>query len=172
MAPILEVKNLHHIYSAGTPFEHAALEDVSFSVEAGEFIGVIGHTGSGKSTLMQHMNGLLKPTSGQILLDGKDIWSDKATTRPIKDMKIIYEAYTTRGKLIDSKTVYSSSDGTYTVESSGYTSEINCILKASDSSDTYAESTVELNVDWNGSPFNKATRTFFVNNCNFYMKRK
>ena len=81
MAPILEVKNLHHIYSAGTPFEHAALEDVSFSVEAGEFIGVIGHTGSGKSTLMQHMNGLLKPTSGQILLDGKDIWSDKATTR-------------------------------------------------------------------------------------------
>ena len=81
MAPILEVQNLHHIYSAGTPFEHTALEDVSFSVERGEFIGVIGHTGSGKSTLMQHLNGLLKPTSGSVLLDGKDIWSDKVLTR-------------------------------------------------------------------------------------------
>ena len=81
MAPILEIKNLNHIYSAGTPFEHVALHDVSFAVERGEFIGVIGHTGSGKSTLMQHMNGLLKPTSGQILLDGNDIWSDKKLTR-------------------------------------------------------------------------------------------
>ena len=81
MAPILQIKNLNHIYSAGTPFEHIALKDVSFSVERGEFIGVIGHTGSGKSTLMQHMNGLLKPTSGEILLDGKDIWSDKKLTR-------------------------------------------------------------------------------------------
>ena len=80
MAPILEVKNLHHVYSAGTPFEHIALSDVSFSVERGEFIGVIGHTGSGKSTLMQHMNGLLKPTSGSICLDGQDIWSDKKLT--------------------------------------------------------------------------------------------
>lgn len=81
MAPILEVKNLNHIYSAGTPFEHVALEDVSFSVERGEFIGIIGHTGSGKSTLMQHMNGLLKPTAGSVALDGKDIWSDKKLTR-------------------------------------------------------------------------------------------
>ena len=81
MAPILEIKNLRHVYSAGTPFEHVALDGVSFSVERGEFIGIIGHTGSGKSTLMQHMNGLLKPTSGSVLLDGKDIWSDKAYTR-------------------------------------------------------------------------------------------
>ena len=81
MAPILEIKNLNHIYSAGTPFEHVALKDVSFAVERGEFIGVIGHTGSGKSTLMQHLNGLLKPTSGQVVLDGKDIWSDKKLTR-------------------------------------------------------------------------------------------
>ena len=81
MAPILEVKNLNHIYSAGTPFEHVALKDVSFAVEPGEFIGIIGHTGSGKSTLMQHLNGLLKPTSGAVLLDGKDIWSDKKLTR-------------------------------------------------------------------------------------------
>ncbi len=81
MTPFLEVKELSHIYSAGTPFEHIALDSVSFCVERGEFIGVIGHTGSGKSTLMQHLNGLLKPTSGSILLDGKDIWSDKALTR-------------------------------------------------------------------------------------------
>lgn len=81
MAPILEVKNLQHIYSAGTPFEHMALDNISFSVQRGEFIGVIGHTGSGKSTLMQHLNGLLKPTSGQVLLDGENIWLDKAATR-------------------------------------------------------------------------------------------
>ena len=81
MAPFLQVKNLHHTYSIGTPFEHIALKDVSFCAERGEFIGVIGHTGSGKSTLMQHLNGLLKPTSGEILLDGKDIWSDKKITR-------------------------------------------------------------------------------------------
>ena len=81
MKPILEVKNLNYIYSAGTPFEHKALDNVSFSVERGEFIGIIGHTGSGKSTLMQQLNGLLKPTSGQVLLDGVDIWSDKKLTR-------------------------------------------------------------------------------------------
>ena len=81
MAPLLEVRNLTHVYSMGTPFEHVALKDVSFTVDRGEFIGVIGHTGSGKSTLMQHLNGLLKPTSGEIRLDGKDIWADKKTTR-------------------------------------------------------------------------------------------
>ena len=81
MNPILEVKNLNYIYSVGTPFEHKALDNVSFAVNRGEFIGIIGHTGSGKSTLMQQLNGLLKPTSGQILLDGQDIWSDKKLTR-------------------------------------------------------------------------------------------
>ena len=81
MTPFLQVKNLQHIYSVGTPFEHVALKDVSFCVERGEFIGVIGHTGSGKSTLMQHLNGLLKPTSGEVLLDGKSIWENKKFTR-------------------------------------------------------------------------------------------
>lgn len=81
MNPILEIKDLSYIYSAGTPFEHCALDHISFAVERGEFIGIIGHTGSGKSTLMQQLNGLLKPTSGRVLLDGKDIWSDKKTTR-------------------------------------------------------------------------------------------
>ena len=81
MVPFLEVKKVTHTYSAGTPFEHKALEEVSFCLHRGEFVGVIGHTGSGKSTLMQHLNGLLKPESGEILLDGKSIWADKATTR-------------------------------------------------------------------------------------------
>lgn len=81
MKPILQVKNLNYVYSAGTPFEHKALDNVSFSVYPGEFIGIIGHTGSGKSTLMQHMNGLLKPGSGTVELDGQDIWADKTLTR-------------------------------------------------------------------------------------------
>ena len=81
MEPILQVKNLSYVYSAGTPFEHKALDAVSFTLHRGEFLGVIGHTGSGKSTLMQQLNGLLKPTSGQVLLNGVDIWSDKQTTR-------------------------------------------------------------------------------------------
>ena len=81
MEPILKVENLEYVYSIGTPFEHKALDRVNFSVNRGEFIGIIGHTGSGKSTLMQHLNGLLKPTSGKVILDGKDIWTDKATTR-------------------------------------------------------------------------------------------
>lgn len=81
MEPILQVQNLTHIYSAGTPFEHTALENIDFTVYKGEFVGIIGHTGSGKSTLMQHLNGLLKPTSGTVLLDGKDIWADKKLTR-------------------------------------------------------------------------------------------
>ncbi len=81
MAPILQVDNLSHTYSVGTPFAHKALDKMNFTVERGEFIGIIGHTGSGKSTLMQHLNGLLKPCSGRILLDGQDIWSDKKLTR-------------------------------------------------------------------------------------------
>ena len=81
MEPILQVKDLSYIYSIGTPFEHKALDQVSFSLNRGEFVGIIGHTGSGKSTLMQQLNGLLKPTSGQVILDGQDIWSDKKLTR-------------------------------------------------------------------------------------------
>ena len=82
--PILEIKNLTHPYGIGTPFRRSAVEDVSFAVEQGEFLGIIGHTGSGKSTLIQHLNGLLKPTSGQILLDGKDIWAEPKKIRSVR----------------------------------------------------------------------------------------
>lgn len=79
--PILETKNLTYVYGEGTPFRITAVEDVNISVEKGEFVGIIGHTGSGKSTLVQHLNGLLKPTSGSILLNGEDIHKNKETTR-------------------------------------------------------------------------------------------
>ena len=81
MDTIIETKKLSHVYSAGTPFEHKALCDVDFTAYKGEYLGIIGHTGSGKSTLIQHLNGLLKPTSGQVLLQGQDIWADPKTTR-------------------------------------------------------------------------------------------
>jgi energy-coupling factor transport system ATP-binding protein len=84
LAPIIETKKLTHIYSAGTPFERYALTEVDFSAQRGEFLGIIGHTGSGKSTLMQHLNGLLKPTSGQILFDGEDIFQSKEFTRQVR----------------------------------------------------------------------------------------
>ncbi len=72
---VLVCENLKYLYSAGTPFETAAIYDVNFSVEQGELIGVIGHTGSGKSTLIQHCNGLLEPNAGSVYLNGNDIWS-------------------------------------------------------------------------------------------------
>ena len=81
MEAIIETKHLTHTYSAGTPFERSALLDVDFSTYKGEYLGIIGHTGSGKSTLIQHLNGLLKPTSGQVLFQGEDIWSDPKRTR-------------------------------------------------------------------------------------------
>lgn len=81
MEPIIQTEKLSHIYSAGTPFQHAALVDVDFCAYPGEYLGIIGHTGSGKSTLIQHLNGLLKPTSGKVLVEGKDIWESKEATR-------------------------------------------------------------------------------------------
>lgn len=81
MAATIEVRNLSHTYSVGTPFQHDAVKHMNFTVERGEFLGIIGHTGSGKSTLIQHLNGLLKPTEGDVLLDGESIWKDKLTTR-------------------------------------------------------------------------------------------
>ena len=84
MNAIIETKQLTHIYSAGTPFERGALLEVDFSAMEGEYLGIIGHTGSGKSTLIQHLNGLLKPTSGRILLQGRDIWADPKKIRDVR----------------------------------------------------------------------------------------
>ena len=84
MEPILQVKALTHTYSAGTPFEHKAIDNVDLEVMPGEFLGVIGHTGSGKSTLIQHLNGLLRPTGGEILLDGVDIWAKPKEIRRVR----------------------------------------------------------------------------------------
>lgn len=81
---ILELKNICYTYGVGTPFEKKAVNDVSFSVNKGELIGIIGHTGSGKSTLVQMLNGLMKPTSGQVLLDGDDIWDKPKEIRKIR----------------------------------------------------------------------------------------
>lgn len=84
MTPIIELRQLTHIYSQGTPFEHVALQNVDLTVAPGEYLAVIGRTGSGKSTLMQHLNGLLRPTSGQVLFEGEDIWGSKERTRQVR----------------------------------------------------------------------------------------
>jgi len=81
---ILETQELTYTYSKGTPFEATAVDHVSLSINEGEMIGVMGHTGSGKSTLIQHFNGLLQPTSGKVLLDGRDIWADKKKIREVR----------------------------------------------------------------------------------------
>lgn len=82
--PVIKTEHLTHLYSVGTPFEKAAIQDVNLEISQGEFVGVIGHTGSGKSTLIQHFNGLLKPTAGKIFLDGKDIWENKSEIRAVR----------------------------------------------------------------------------------------
>ena len=84
MSSILELKNLSYVYGLKTPFEKRAVDNVSLSIEKGEFIGIIGHTGSGKSTLVQMLNGLIKPTSGQVLLEGRDIWENPKEIRKIR----------------------------------------------------------------------------------------
>ena len=82
--PVLETQELTYTYSVGSPFEKTAVDRVSLQIEEGEMVGVMGHTGSGKSTLIQHFNGLLRPTSGKVLLDGKDIWADKEKIRDVR----------------------------------------------------------------------------------------
>lgn len=81
----LRVEALTHVYSAGTPFEKTAIENISLEIPSGQFVGLLGHTGSGKSTFIQHLNALLKPTSGKVLVDGEDINQDKKTRRAVKN---------------------------------------------------------------------------------------
>ncbi len=78
---IIKTEHLTHIYSQGTPYERAALQDFNIKIEEGEFAGIIGHTGSGKSTFIQHLNGLLAPTEGKVYIDGEDLWADKKDLR-------------------------------------------------------------------------------------------
>ena len=81
---IIRTENLTYTYSIGTPFEKNAVENVNLEIEEGELVGIIGHTGSGKSTLIQHFNGLVKPTSGKVFIDGQDIWDKSCKIRDIR----------------------------------------------------------------------------------------
>ena len=81
---IIKTENLTYIYGDGTPFRKVAVDDVNLEIDEGEMVGIIGHTGSGKSTLIQHFNGLLKPTSGSVLIDGERLWDDKSKLRPVR----------------------------------------------------------------------------------------
>lgn len=82
--PIIKVSSLTHTYSSGTPFEKTAIDNIDLEIEGGEFVGLIGHTGSGKSTFIQHLNGLLAPTSGKVEIDGEDIHSSKDALRRVR----------------------------------------------------------------------------------------
>ena len=84
MSEIIRVEHLKYVYNPGMPDETTALDDVSFRVEEGDFVGIIGSTGSGKSTLISHFNGLNRPTSGRILIDGKDMWEQGADLRAFR----------------------------------------------------------------------------------------
>lgn len=84
MSNILELENINYVYGVGTPFEKRAVDNVSVSIKKGEFVGIMGHTGSGKSTLVQMLNGLIKPTSGRVLFDGADIWENPKEIRKIR----------------------------------------------------------------------------------------
>jgi energy-coupling factor transport system ATP-binding protein len=78
---IIKTENLSYVYSAGTPYEHRAIDNINIEIEKGSFVGLIGHTGSGKSTLIQHLNGLIKPTSGKIFVGGEDLWANPKDIR-------------------------------------------------------------------------------------------
>lgn len=106
---------------------------------------------------------------GTAIISG--IVSDKGTGIPLKEIKIIYEAYDLRGRLIDTKTSYSSGEGIYTIEAAGYTSAINCTLTASGTDNGYSESRIELSIDWNGPSYNSAEGSFVVNDCNFFLTK-
>ena len=80
----IQTEGLTYRYGIGTPFEKTAVDHVDLEIEAGSFVGIIGHTGSGKSTLIQHLNGLLRPTEGKVLLDGVNIWADKSKMRQMR----------------------------------------------------------------------------------------
>lgn len=87
----IQVENISFVYNEGTPFESEALKDVSFTIEDNEFVGIIGHTGSGKSTLIQHLNGLLKPSSGKIIINGIDITNEKNLKDVRREVGLVFQ---------------------------------------------------------------------------------
>jgi energy-coupling factor transport system ATP-binding protein len=84
--PIIKTEHLNYEYSSGSVFHKTAISDINIEIEQGEFVALIGHTGSGKSTLIKHLNGLLKPTSGKVFIEGQDIWSDPKNLRKYRFM--------------------------------------------------------------------------------------
>lgn len=89
---MIRIENLTHIYSKGTPFEKVAIDNISLQIDTGEIVGIIGHTGSGKSTLIQHLNGLLKPTEGNVYINDVDIFESKQTTHKIRfDIGLVFQ---------------------------------------------------------------------------------
>ena len=84
MTPILKIEGLTHRYSVGTPFAHTAIDNINLEIPQGQFVGLIGHTGSGKSTFIQHLNGLLRPSAGTVYYEGKDIFASKTATRDVR----------------------------------------------------------------------------------------
>lgn len=82
--PVISLRNVTHTYGEGLPISVSAIKDINLDIESGELVGIIGHTGSGKSTLVQHLNGLLKPTSGSVIIDGEDIWAKKGNIRQVR----------------------------------------------------------------------------------------
>ncbi len=107
---------------------------------------------------------------GTIIISG--VISDKETGTPLKDIKVIYEAYSIKGRLIATKTAYTSGEGIYTIESEGYTSEVNCTVAAEGEEKGYSQSKTELHIDWSGSTFSTEQNAFYVNDCNFYLQKK
>lgn len=106
---------------------------------------------------------------GTIIITG--IVTDMATGNPLRDIKITFEAYTPKGRLIETKTSYSSSDGIYGVEADGFNGIVNCIMTAEDASGVYQKAKIEINIPWKGTSFNREKGIFVVNDCNFYLDK-
>lgn len=106
---------------------------------------------------------------GTIIISG--VISDKETGMPLKDIKVVYEACSPKGSLIVTKTAYTSDQGIYTIESEGYTTEVNCTVTAEGAEKGYSQSMTDLHIDWSGSTFSVEKNTFYVNDCNFYLQK-
>lgn len=107
---------------------------------------------------------------GTVIITG--IVTDIETGAVIQDIKITFDAYSPKGRLLDTKTSYSSSDGIYSIEADGFTSMLECRLTASDEKNTYSKAEIEISVPWNGTSFNSKNGEFVINDCNFYLQKR